>query len=700
MPRPRLVLIDGSSYLYRAFHALPPLTNSTGEPTGALFGVVNMLRATLNSKPDYAAFVQDAPGPTFRDVLYAEYKANREAMPDPLAAQIEPMLAIVAALGFPILRVEGVEADDVIGTLAVQAAKVGIDVTVSTGDKDFAQLVAPGIVLVNTMSNTTLDEAGVVEKFGVPPQRIVDLLALMGDSVDNIPGVEKCGPKTAAKWLGEYGTLDEVIANADKVGGKIGENLRRALPQLPLSRQLATIKTDVALDLGPTDLKLRERDAATLRTLYKRYEFNAALKELDAGNPAPAARDLPAADIPTHREFGVRGIGEAPKIIVDPALQGPGNYELVTTADQLERWLGKLRTAELIAFDTETDSLDPMQAEVIGISIAVAVREAAYIPLGHDCPGTPSQLDREDVLNRLKPLLEDPDKIKLGQNAKYDMNVMSTYGITMRGVAHDTMLESYVLNSTASRHDMDSLAKRHLGHETIPYEQVTGRGAKQIPFSQVDIETACKYAAEDADVTLRLHRALWPKLEAAPRLREVYETIEMPLRAGARAHGADRRVDRHGRTEASEQRARTAHARVDRAGVRDRRPQFQSRFAQAVAGDPVRRVETPGADEDAERTTVDERRSARGDRQRSRAAATDPRIPRACEASLDVHGEASRQLESAHRARAHELQPGDGGDRAAIFGRPEPAKHSDSYRRGPAHPPGVRGAAGMESRRG
>ena len=529
MPRPRLVLIDGSSYLYRAFHALPPLTNSAGEPTGALFGVVNMLRATLNSKPDYAAFVQDAPGPTFRDALYAEYKANREAMPDPLAAQIEPMLAIVAALGFPILRVEGVEADDVIGTLAVQAAKAGVDVTVSTGDKDFAQLVAPGIALVNTMSNTTLDEAGVAEKFGVPPKRIVDLLALMGDSVDNIPGVEKCGPKTAAKWLGEYGTLDNVIANADKVGGKIGENLRRALPQLPLSRQLATIKTDVALDLGPTDLELRARDVDTLRTLYKRYEFNAALKELDAGNPAPAARDLPAADIPTHREFGVRGIGEAPKIIVDPQLQGPGHYELVTTAEQLERWLGKLRTAELIAFDTETDSLDPMQAEVIGISMAVAVREAAYVPLGHDCPGTPSQLDRQDVLNRLKPLLEDSDKAKLGQNAKYDINVMSTYGITMRGVVHDTMLESYVLNSTASRHDMDSLAKRHLGHETIPYEQVTGRGAKQIPFSQVDIQTACQYAAEDADVTLRLHRALWPKLAAEPRLREVYETIEMPL---------------------------------------------------------------------------------------------------------------------------------------------------------------------------
>jgi DNA polymerase-1 len=528
MSRPRLVLIDGSSYLYRAFHALPPLTNSAGEPTGALFGVVNMLRATLNAKPDYAAFVQDAPGRTFRDDLYAEYKANREAMPDPLAAQVTPMLTIVEALGFPILRVEGVEADDVIGTLATQAAEQGIDVVVSTGDKDFAQLVRPGVQLVNTMSNTTLDEAGVVEKFGVPPNRIVEMLALMGDSIDNIPGVEKCGPKTAAKWLAEYGSLDDVIANADKVGGKIGENLRRALPQLPLSRELATIKADVALDVGPGDLKLRPRDIDTLRTLYKRYEFNAALKELDTAE-ARGARDLPAADVPRHREFGVRGIGEAPKIEVDPSLQGPGRYDLVTTADQLEAWIEKLRDAELVALDIETDSLDPMQAEIIGISIAVAPKEAAYIPLGHDCPGTPSQLDRSDVLNRLKPLLEDADRAKLGQNAKYDANVLATYGIALRGLAHDTMLESYVLNSTASRHDMDSLAKRHLAYDTIPYEDVTGKGAKQIPFSQVDVETACKYAAEDADVTLRLHRTLQPKLEAEPKLKSVYETIEMPL---------------------------------------------------------------------------------------------------------------------------------------------------------------------------
>jgi DNA polymerase-1 len=528
---PRLVLIDGSSYLYRAFHALPPLSNAAGEPTGALFGVVNMLRTILKQRPDYLAFVADAPGRTFRDDLYAEYKANRQAMPDDLLAQVEPMLAIVAALGFPILRVEGVEADDVIGTLARRASADGIEVTISTGDKDFAQLVVPGIELVNTMTNTRLDTAAVIEKFGVRPDQIVDYLALMGDSVDNIPGVEKCGPKTAAKWLAEYGSLDAVIANADKVGGKIGENLRKALPQLPLSRELATIRTDLSLAAGPRELHLRERDVDTLRTLYRRYEFNAALKELDAGGEpsARAAPDLPAAELPQRREFGVRGISPAPAPSADPELAGPGRYDLVTSEAQLDAWLARLAAAELIAFDSETDSLDPMQARVVGVSVAVSPREAAYIPLAHDYPGAPAQLDAALVFARLKPLLEDPTRPKLGQHAKYDINVLSTHGIAVQGVAHDTMLESYVLNSTASRHDMDTLAKRHLGYDTVPYEQVAGRGAKQIPFSQVDLDTACRYAAEDADVTLRLHRALWPKLQAEPGLRAVYETIEMPL---------------------------------------------------------------------------------------------------------------------------------------------------------------------------
>jgi DNA polymerase-1 len=518
MPQ-RLVLIDGSSYLYRAFHALPPLTNAVGEPTGALFGVVNMLRAILKQKPDYAAFVQDAPGPTFRDELYPAYKATRQATPDDLVAQVEPMLAIVAALGFPILRVSGVEADDVIGTLAKRAAAEGIDVTVSTGDKDFAQLVTPGITLVNTMTNTTLDAAGIVEKFGVRPEQIVDYLALMGDSVDNIPGVEKCGPKTAAKWLAEYGTLDGVIAHAADVGGKIGENLRKALPQLPLSRQLATIKTDVPLDLGPRELPLRERDVETLRGLYKRYEFNAALKELDAAERAAEAAIAPA--------VGRLGRSNPPRCPAGEPIV-PGEYELVTTPQQLDAWLDKLRAAPLIAFDTETTSLDPMLADIVGLSFAVEPNRACYIPVGHDYPGAPAQLPRDRVLAALRPILEDPARPKLGQHAKYDINVLSNADIEVRGVVHDTMLESYVLHSTW-RHDMDTQAKRVLGVDTIHYEDVAGKGAKQISFSQVDVDTACRYAAEDADITLRLHLAQWPKFDGEPKLRSVYEAIEMPL---------------------------------------------------------------------------------------------------------------------------------------------------------------------------
>ncbi len=523
MPQ-RLVLIDGSSYLYRAFHALPPLTNAIGEPTGALFGVVNMLRAILKQKPDYAAFVQDAPGPTFRDELYPADKATRQATPDDLIAQVEPMLAIVAALGFPILRVSGVEADDVIGTLARRAAADGIDVVVSTSDKDFAQLVAPGITLVNTMTNTTLDAAGIVEKFGVRPEQIVDYLALMGDSVDNIPGVEKCGPKTAAKWLAEYGTLDGVIAHAADVGGKIGENLRKALPQLPLSRQLATIKTDVPLDLGPRELPLRERDVETLRGLYKRYEFNAALKELDAGNGSAAEAALAPAVV-AEEASGEAG-SATPARASEPAV--PGEYDLVTTPAQLDAWLDKLRAAPLIAFDTETTSLDPMLADIVGLSFAVEPGRACYIPVGHDYPGAPAQLPRDTVLAALRPILEDPARPKLGQHAKYDINVLSSAGIEVRGVEHDTMLESYVLHSTW-RHDMDTQAKRVLGVDTIHYEDVAGKGAKQISFSQVDVDTACRYAAEDADITLRLHLAQWPKFDGEPKLRSVYEAIEMPL---------------------------------------------------------------------------------------------------------------------------------------------------------------------------
>ncbi|HEV7775494.1 MAG TPA: DNA polymerase I [Luteibacter sp.] len=512
---PTLTLIDGSSYLYRAFHALPPLTNTHGEPTGALFGVVNMLRTTLRAGSDYVAFVCDAPGRTFRDDLYPEYKANRPSMPEDLRAQVEPMMKIVGALGFPILCEPGVEADDVIGTLAVQAAALGIDVVISTGDKDFAQLVGPKIVLINTMTNTTLDIEGVIGKFGVRPEQIVDFLSLTGDSIDNVPGVEKCGPKTAAKWLAEYPDLDALMANADKVGGKIGENLRAALPRLPLSRELVTIRTTVPLTEGPEDLVMRERDVESLRELYVRYDFKAALKDLDnnaAKTPAPARDDAVVRD-------------DTP----NAASQGAGEYELVTTPERLAAWVDKLKTAELIAFDTETTSIDAMRAELVGVSLSVEPGKAAYIPVGHDYAGVPEQLARDFVVAALKPVFEDPNRPKLGQHAKYDINVLSHYGIAMRGLRHDSMLESYVYNATATRHDMDSLASRYLGYTTIKYEEVAGKGAKQISFSQVDLDTANRYAAEDADITLRLHHALWPKLEAEPQLRAVYEDIEVPL---------------------------------------------------------------------------------------------------------------------------------------------------------------------------
>jgi DNA polymerase-1 len=449
-------------------------------------------------------------------------------MPDELRAQVEPMLQIVEGLGFPILRVDGVEADDVIGTLAVQGAAAGIDVTVSTSDKDMAQLVRPRVQLVNTMSGGKLDsDAAVVEKFGVRADQIVDYLALMGDSVDNIPGVPKCGPKTAAKWLAEYGSLDGVIANAGKVGGKIGESLRETLPRLPLNRELTTIKTDVALELAPDALPLRERDADALRALYTRYGFNQALKELDG-----AAAAAPAAD----KEPGVaRGSGfVAPAAVAssagtDPALSAPGEYECVLTTAQLDVWVAKLQAAEEFAFDTETDSLDPMRANLVGISLCVETGKACYLPVAHEAPGVAAQLPRDVVLDALRPLLEDPLKKKLGQHGKYDIHVLRRHGIDVQGYADDTMLESFVLNAGIARHDMDSLAQRHLGYTTIKYEDVAGKGSKAILFSQVALDDATRYAAEDADITLRLHRVMKPKLDADPALLLVYGDIEMPL---------------------------------------------------------------------------------------------------------------------------------------------------------------------------
>ena len=524
----RLVLIDGSSYLFRAFHALPPLTNAGGEPTGALFGVVNMLRASLKEKPDYVAFVLDASGPTFRDELYPDYKANRPPMPEELRAQVEPMIRIVQALGFPLLRVEGVEADDVIGTLALQGAAQGMEVTISTSDKDFAQLVRPGVALVNTMSGSRLDSTeAVVEKFGVRPEQIVDFLALMGDAVDNVPGVEKCGPKTAAKWLAEYGTLGAIIDRADEIKGKIGDNLRAALPRLPLNRDLVTIKTDVALDGGPETLPLRERHVDELRELYARYGFNQALKELEGGTVDTSAV--------AEKEPGrARGTGRVAAMstddaAIDASLGVAGEYTAVTEPAQLEALVTQLQQADEFAFDTETDSLDPMRANLVGLSFATEPGKAVYVPVGHDYPGAPPQLGREAVLAALAPVFADAGRRKLGQHGKYDLHVLRRHGVDVQGYADDTMLESFVLNAGSNRHDMDTLAKRWLGYDTIKYEDVAGKGAKQILFSQVAIDDATRYAAEDADITLRLHRALAPKLAAEPGLESVYRDIEMPL---------------------------------------------------------------------------------------------------------------------------------------------------------------------------
>jgi DNA polymerase-1 len=517
---PRLILIDGSAYLFRAFHALPQLSNEHGEPTGALFGVVNMLRGHVAQRPDYLAFVIDASGKNFRHELYPEYKANRPPMPEELRAQVEPMMAIVAALGLPVLRVPGVEADDVIGTLARQAAEAGIDVTVSTGDKDLAQLVCDRVQLVNTMTGQTLDAAGVFAKFGVRPDQIVDYLALMGDKVDNIPGVDKCGEKTAAKWLAEYGSLDGVIENAARFTGKIGENLRAALAWLPRSRELATVRTALTLDCGPTDLVQRAPDTDKLRELYTRYGFRAALRDLDAGAPAVVASRAPT---PADAVPADTAAVDAPPPPVEK------HYEVVLDEALLRAWIDRLAAAGTFAIDTETTSLDAHQAELVGISFSCAPGHAAYVPLAHRAPGTPQQLDLTATLALLKPLLEDPRIAKIGQHGKYDMHVFARYGIGVQGYRYDTMLESYVWNSTATRHDMDSLAQLYLGVKTIPFEQVAGKGAKQISFADVGLAEAGEYAAEDADVTLRLHRHLYPMLERVPTIRKVFDEIEMPL---------------------------------------------------------------------------------------------------------------------------------------------------------------------------
>ncbi len=512
---PTLLLVDGSSYLYRAFHALPDLRNSAGEPTGAVRGVLSMLRRLESDyKAEYRACVFDAKGKTFRDDWFPDYKAQRPPMPDDLRAQIEPLHEAVKAEGWPLLMEEGVEADDVIGTLTRQAVEAGWDVVISTGDKDLTQLVQPGVRWVNTMSEEVLDEAGVTAKFGVPPNLIVDYLTLIGDTVDNVPGVEKCGPKTAVKWLTEYGNLDNLVASADKVGGKVGENLRKHLNFLPLGRRLVTVVTDLPLPVKPADLLAREDDKEALAAIYRRMEFKSWLKELEEGVHRPAPATAAAGEAPAIEAQG------------EPGAHRSG-YETLLDWAAFDAWLARISAAELTAFDTETTGLDPMVATLVGMSFATIEGEAAYLPLAHHYADAPAQLPLAEVLDKLRPWLESDAHRKLGQNLKYDAHILANHGIALAGIFDDTLLESYILESDKS-HDMDSLASRHLGIKTLTYAEVCGKGAKQIGFGEVDLARATEYAAEDADITLRLHRNLSAQLAPEPALLALYRDVELP----------------------------------------------------------------------------------------------------------------------------------------------------------------------------
>lgn len=505
-----LLLVDGSSYLYRAYHAMPDLRGPDGGPTGALYGMINMLRRLRKDiNAEYSACVFDAKGKTFRDDWYADYKANRPSMPDDLTKQIEPIHETVRALGWPLVMIEGVEADDVIGTLAVAAEKRGMKVIVSTGDKDLAQLVTDHVTLINTMSNETLDRAGVLNKFGVPPERIVDYLSLIGDTVDNVPGVEKCGPKTALKWLTQYDTLDGIVAHASEIKGAVGDNLRKALDFLPMARKLVTVHTecDLAAQIASIEETLPSRPEARdeLRDLFTRHGFKTWLREVEIADAVEGPTDTPPA----------------------AATEMERHYETVQTWEQFDEWLARINAAELTSFDTETTALDPMLAQLVGLSVSVEPGRAAYIPVAHRGPDSPLQLPRDEVLQKLKSWLEDPSKKKVGQHLKYDEQVLANYGIELNGVEHDTLLQSYVIESHRP-HDMDNLALRHLGAKTIKYEEVAGKGASQIGFDEVALDQAAPYAAEDADITLRLHQALYPQLVDEAQLLKVYRDIEMP----------------------------------------------------------------------------------------------------------------------------------------------------------------------------
>ncbi len=551
--RKKLVLVDGSSYLYRAFHALPDLRTKAGEPTGAIRGVLSMLRLLVDrEKPDYFAVIFDAPGKTFRDDWYPEYKATRSPMPDDMRPQIKPLHDIIKAQGWPLIMETGVEADDVIGTLAVQAEAAGLDCVVSTGDKDLAQLVTQHVILKNTMSMETLDIAGVKEKFGVAPTQILDYLTLIGDTVDNVPGVPKVGPKTAVKWLTEHGSLDAIVAHADKITGVVGENLRNTLEWLPKAKQLLTVKCDLTLPYAPDGLAVTAADTAALLAFFERFEFKGMANELRSA--VPLARERGSTLATVGAGAGGEGVGDTqgqrgdpiqPDLLTtshphpDPlplaegskaaAEKKPRTYRTISTAAQLDEVIAAINAAELTCFDTETTSLEPMLAKIVGLSFAWQPFDAVYIPLAHRYPGAPEQLPFDATLAKLKPWFEDASKKKLAQNAKYDEHILLNAGIQVCGVAHDTLLEDYVLESH-KLHNMDAMALRFLDENTIKFEEVAGKGAKQIGFDEVDIARATEYSAEDADVTLRLHHAIYPLLAADPKLQYIYEALEMPTR--------------------------------------------------------------------------------------------------------------------------------------------------------------------------
>jgi len=515
-----LLLVDGSSYLYRAFHAMPDLRSPHGEPTGAIYGVLNMLRRLRADYPaDYSACVFDAKGKTFRDDLYADYKAHRLAMPEPLAAQIAPLHQLIAASGWNILMIDGVEADDVIGTLAQQATVGGARCIISTGDKDLTQLVNSQVQLVNTMSNETLDEAGVLAKFGLSPERIVDYLTLTGDTVDNVPGVPKVGPKTAVKWLRQYGTLDNLMAHAHEIPGVVGDNLRNALDWLPRGRMLITVKCDVELPIHFDELVAPPQDNAQLRSLFERCGFKSWLRELSPAAPLPSAKQVGEKD----------GMRQVSLFAEDPPVPAPVHYETILTEKQLDIWLEKILQAELVSMNTETTGLDMMNAQLVGISFAIQPHQAAYLPLAHHYPGVTDQLSLEHALLKLKPWLESAQHKKLGQDLKYDQHIFANHAIQLAGIAEDTLLQSYVLESHKS-HDLDSLALRHLGVKTTGYAEVVGKGAKQICFDQVDLATATRYTAENADIVLQLHQALISQIKMQGKLDAVYRNIELPAR--------------------------------------------------------------------------------------------------------------------------------------------------------------------------